>query len=276
MSAVPQQDKSVIELPPDSYSKRDLPDVHRPQPTTLVQALAAAASDPRTDMDKMERLFAMHQTMLKQQAEAAFNDAMSRAQAKILPVANNALNEHTRSRYAKLAAINKAITPIYTAEGLAVSFDSYKPEFDKDGKEINQPEQGWHRIIAIVSHKEGHSRRYHLDLPLDDAGAKGAVNKTGVQAMGSTTSYGRRYLVCMIFNVATEDDNDGSGGEGGRMGESALADHLAAIDAASDTESLKAAFGAAWKTAETAKDKHAMRLLTEHKDRRKKALGGRS
>jgi|SRR5579864_65627 len=180
-----------------------------PAATSLMQALAHAASDPRTNIDNMERLFAMHQTMVHKQAEAEFNDAMARAQQKILPVANNALNTHTSSRYAKLAAINKVITPIYTAEGINISFDSYKPEFDKDGKEINAPAPGMRRTIAIVS-KGGYSRKHHYDLPLDEAGAKGNVNKTGVQAAGSTSSYARRYLVCMIFNVTTEDDNDGN------------------------------------------------------------------
>lgn len=190
---------SVIEVPEGSYSKRSEVALHKPQATTLVQALAAAASNPGTDMDKMERLFAMHQTMLKQEAEAAFNDAMSRAQANILPVANNATNTHTSSRYAKLAAINKAITPLYTAEGLSVSFNT-----------ADSPKPNEQRIIAIVSHAGGHSRQYHIDLPRDDAGAQGKVNKTGVQATGSTNSYARRYLVCMIFNVSTEDDNDGN------------------------------------------------------------------
>jgi hypothetical protein len=85
--------------------------------TSLLQAITSAASNPQTDIEKMERLFAMHQKMVAQEAEAAFNGAMARAQANIVPVANNAANSQTNSRYAKLAAINKAITPIYTSEG---------------------------------------------------------------------------------------------------------------------------------------------------------------
>lgn len=166
--------------------------------TSLLEAITNAASNPQTDIEKMERLFAMHQKMVTAEAEAAFNAALSRAQAKILPVANNAANTQTNSRYAKLAAINKAITPIYTAEGLSISFDS-----------ADAP-QGLMRTLAIVSHAQGHSRQYHLDLPPDDVGAKGTVNKTQVHALGSTSSYARRYLVCMIFNVTTEDDNDGN------------------------------------------------------------------
>lgn len=166
--------------------------------TSLLQAITGAASNPQTDIEKMERLFAMHQKMVAQEAEAAFNGAMARAQANIVPVANNAANSQTNSRYAKLAAINKAITPIYTAEGLSISFDS-----------ADAP-QGLMRTVAIVSHAQGHTRSYHLDLPPDDVGTKGVVNKTQVHALGSTSSYARRYLVCMIFNVTTEDDNDGN------------------------------------------------------------------
>ena len=166
--------------------------------TSLLQAITSAASNPQTDIEKMERLFAMHQKMVATEAEAAFNNAMARAQAHIVPIANNAANDQTNSRYAKLAQINREIIPIYTAEGLSISFDS------ADGP------QGLMRTIAIVSHAQGHSRQYHLDLPPDDSGAKGTINKTKVHAIGSTSSYARRYLVCMIFNVTTEDDNDGN------------------------------------------------------------------
>lgn len=191
----PTQEKSLIVV--ESSARKEEPP-HLPA-TTLVQALAAAASDPRTDMDKMERLFKMHQAMLAQQAETAFNTAMARAQEKILPVANNATNDHTKSRYAKLAAINRAITPLYTAEGISISFDN-----------ADSPKPDHYRIIALVSHSGGHTRQYHIDLALDKVGLQGNANKTAVQATGSTNSYARRYLMCLIFNISTEDDNDGN------------------------------------------------------------------
>jgi hypothetical protein len=167
--------------------------------TTLLQAIAAASANPAADMDKMERLFAMHQQMVKAEAETAFNAALARAQAVMPIVAHNAANQQTSSKYAKLAAINKAITPIYTAEGFSISFDT-----------ADSPKPDYLRTIAILSHSAGHSRTYHIDMPPDEVGAKGNVNKTKVHATGSTNSYGRRYLVCMIFNVTTEDDNDGN------------------------------------------------------------------
>lgn len=167
--------------------------------TSLLQAITQAASNAQVDIEKMERLFAMHQQMVKAEAEAAFNGAMARAQAKMVPIATNAENTHTHSRYAKLEAINRLIVPIYAAEGLSVSFDS-----------ADSPVQGWQRTIATVSHRDGHSRTYHLDLPPDAEGAKGNTNKTMVQATGSTNSYARRYLTNMIFNISTFDDKDGN------------------------------------------------------------------
>ena len=174
----------------------------RPAETTIERMIMKAL-----EMDKPELIDKFVEIYQQQEAErkkTAYVDAMARAQAKIQPIANNALNTHTNSRYAKLAAINKEIAPIYGAEGLSVSF--------KMG-EASRPDL--QRIIAEVSHEAGHTDdNYWIELPLDDKGAAGNTNKTRLHAIGSTTSYGRRYLVCMIFNVATEDDDDGQSGGG--------------------------------------------------------------
>lgn len=176
----------------------------------LLAAITAAASNKDVDVNKVERLFAIHQTVVKQQAEAAFNDAMARAQAEIQPVVNNAVNTHTRSSYAKLSEIDKAITPIHTKFGLSISYDT------ETKNEADPVPTDMLRIVAIVSHSGGHSRRYHIDLPPDVAGAQGTTNKTKLQGLGSTNSYGRRYLKLMIFNVSTMDDNDGNGAGGAK------------------------------------------------------------
>ena len=195
--------------------------------TALLEAITRAASDPQVDIEKMERLFKMHEQMVNREAEKSFNAAMSRAQSHIQPIVNNAMNDHTSSGYADLAAINKAIVPIYTAEGLAISFDT-------ETKNDNDPLlPGCIRTIAIVSHQDGYSRRYHIDLPPDDVGSQGKVNKTKVQASGSTNSYARRYLERMIFNLSTEDDNDGNG-DNPRLEAGQRADFEAAIEALAD------------------------------------------
>ncbi len=198
----------VIEVSDEHFSRNDeraLPTVQGPQPTSLMQAITMAASNPAMDMDKIERLFAMHQKVLAQEAEAAFNDAMARAQKNMIPVIANQRNELTHSTYADLAAISTAITPIYSVEGLSVSYDSNRPILHADGKPIDPPPQGWFRTIGIVAHSAGHSRMHHIDLPSDDVGLKGNASKTPIQGVVSMITYGRRCLTCMIFNVAISD-----------------------------------------------------------------------
>jgi hypothetical protein len=54
-------------------------------------------------------------------------------------------------------------------------------------------------------------RRYQADMPADGKGAKGGDVMTKTHATGSGMSYGMRYLLKMIFNVAVgEDDTDGN------------------------------------------------------------------
>lgn len=205
---------SVIERAPGSFARRTELDVTAPggpvaavpsNASSLLVAITKAASDRSIDMDKMERLFNMHQTIVKMEAQAAFNGALAMAQSKMLPIVHNRTNHHTGSNYADLAAINEAIVPVYTAEGLAVTFDT-------ETKNDTDPIPAGHiRVVGYLTHKGGHEKRYHLDVALDDVGSAGKTNKTKVQAGGSTNSYGRRYLERMMFNLATMDDNDGNG-----------------------------------------------------------------
>jgi hypothetical protein len=176
-----------------------------PQTGSLIQAIAAAASDPQVDIEKMERLWAMHERMTNRSNEEAFNSAMSRAQAEMRPISTDATNPQTRSRYATYAKLDNALRPIYTKHGFSVSFDNGE----------GAPE-GHVRVLAYVSHSGGHSRTYHCDMPADGKGAKGGDVMTKTHASGSAMSYGMRYLLKMVFNVAVgETDDDGNGGSDG-------------------------------------------------------------
>lgn len=174
-----------------------LPAVQTTNSTSLLQAIATAASNPAVDLDKVERLFKIHEAVVAREAEMAFNAAFSRAQANMPIVVAKSLNSQTSSKYAKLAVIVEAIAPIYTEEGFSVSFNN-----------AESPIPGNIRVIAKLSHPQGHSRDYQIDMPLDNVGMKGTANKTNVHATGATNSYARRYLTLMIWNLTTEDDVD--------------------------------------------------------------------
>lgn len=168
--------------------------------TSLLEVIAKAARDPSVDMDKMERLFAMQERMQARQAEIAFNEAMTAAQAEMRPIAANASNPQTKSKYASYDKLDKALRPIYTSNGFSLSFD-----------EGDSPKPEHVRVICYVSHVAGHTRTYHRDMPADGKGAKGGDVMTKTHAAGAAGSYGARYLLKGIFNVAVgEDDRDGN------------------------------------------------------------------
>lgn len=171
----------------------------------LMQAVARAASDPTVDVEKMERLFAMHERMEARQREVAFNEAMSRVQAAMRRIATDKTNSQTHSDYATYAALDRVLRPLYTAEGLSLSFDTEPAPENFVG------------MVCYVSHDGGHTRTYRASVPSDGKGAKGNDVMTKTHAFGSGTSYGMRYLLKMIFNVAIgndPDDDDGNGAGG--------------------------------------------------------------
>lgn len=170
------------------------------QAMALVDLIQKAASNPEIDLDRMERLFEMRERVLAQEAKRSFFTAMKAAQAEMPIVLKNAANDHTRSRYATYDQVSKAMQPVISRHGFSLTFST-------------EPSQipGHLRVICECAHEDGHSKIEAADLPYDAAGAQGKANKTGVQAYGSTVSYARRYLKCMIFDVAVgEDDTDGN------------------------------------------------------------------
>ena len=169
--------------------------------TSIIQVIERAAMNPDVDMEKMERLLVMQERILDRQGEVEFSNAMARVQAALPTVTRNAYNQQTSSKYAKHESLAEAIKPVYTKEGFSITFS-----------EGEAPKEGFIRIIGILRHRAGYKEKHHVDMPLDIAGIKGSVNKTPTHATGSTFSYGRRYLTCLIFDVATGDDTDGQAG----------------------------------------------------------------
>jgi hypothetical protein len=162
-----------------------------------------AARDPSIDIDKLDRLLLMRERENARVAEQAFNAALAEAQTEMHPVTTDSDNPQTRSRYASYAALDRAVRLIYAGHGFALSFNTA----DAPG-----PEQA--RIVCDVSHVGGHTRRYHIDMPVDGKGARGGDVMTKTHAMGSGISYGMRYLLRMIFNLAIDQDDDGNAAGG--------------------------------------------------------------
>jgi hypothetical protein len=170
----------------------------------ILSVIERAARDPAVDIDKMERLMAMHERMLARQAKAAYSAALAELQPK-LPVVSerggitNSAGK-VQSTYALWEDVVTAITPMLSAHGFALSF-----RVGRDGDRQT--------VTGILSHRDGHSEETTLSLPLDMSGSKNAV-----QGVGSTVSYGKRYTTQALLNIVSGgEDDDGQGGKGNTL-----------------------------------------------------------
>jgi len=128
---------------------------------------------------------------------------MTKAQNKTELVVARSKNEQTHSMYAKLKQILIETKPIYTAEGFSLMF-----------YEGDTPKENHTRVCVDIMHNQGHTEKRWGDFAVQTTGIAGKAMMTLIHGQGSTFSYGRRYLTCMIFNIPTGDDDDGNAGGG--------------------------------------------------------------
>ncbi len=178
-TALRETDQEVADTVPDN-------------PLAILQDALARGTDP----DKLGKLMDLAERYKSDRAAEQFATAMNECQRSMPCVVKDAVNGGTSSRYATLENVMTVIKPVYLQNGFSLVYGT-----------ADSPLAGHTRIVCDVSHVGGCTRRSYLDLPAD------AQNKakSGIQAMGSTVSYGRRYLALMIFNVTVANqDVDGN------------------------------------------------------------------
>lgn len=197
-----------VDVLPPRKKKSDPAAVEAGIPISDTQAMMAvierAARDKDVDVTKMERLWVMRNELREQQKqdqaeerERDFHNALADAQAAMTRVAADSSNPQTRSKYASLAALDRAIRPHYTGKGFSVSFDT------------EMLANGDLRITGFLA-RNGHTVRRQVDQPADGKGAKGGDVMTRTHAHKAAITYGRRELLEMFFNLATGKDTDGN------------------------------------------------------------------
>jgi ERF superfamily protein len=173
--------------------------------TSLMEVISRAASDPNADADKMERLLGMYERITAQQAKMAYTSALAEMQPN-LPVidrkgritvpAKAGFHEGHSTPYALWEDVNDAIRPVLHDYGFALSF------------RIGLADDGKITVTGVLSHREGHQEETTITLMHDSSGSKNAV-----QAVGSSTSYGKRYTAMALLNITSrapmDKDDDG-------------------------------------------------------------------
>jgi hypothetical protein len=109
-----------------------------------------------------------------------------------IPVIAKTKKAHTTT-YAPLEDIVEVVRPILSAHGFSISFRTIQPDLDQM------------TVVCELRHRAGHSTNNSITLPVK----KVNNGMNDMQAVGAAMSYGKRYALCAMLNIATADDNNG-------------------------------------------------------------------
>lgn len=173
----------------------------------IMSLIDRVSSDPDYDINKLEKMMELYTQERDRAAKESYMRAMADCQAELPAVVRDAENKQTSSTYATLDSVNKAVVPVITRHGFSLTFG-----------EDASPAEGSMRVVCTIGHRDGHSTTgHHIDVPMDATGIKGTQNKTWTHAKGSTSTYGRRYLTMMMFNVTLGSEDDDGNIAGGAL-----------------------------------------------------------
>lgn len=167
---------------------------------TVLEIIQAVAASPDVDVAKLEKLLELQERMMAREAEIAYNQAFARMQPKLPRIPKNGkidLGKGKPLSFARYEDLDAAIRPVLTQEGFTLSFTS-------------EPTDKGVLMTATLAHSLGHARESKMQLPPDAGPGRNAL-----QAIGSSHSYGKRYLTAGILNLVMEDaDDDGNAAHG--------------------------------------------------------------
>jgi len=151
--------------------------------------------------------------------------ALVKAQKAFGPALKTSTNPHFKSRYADLAACVEAVIDALNDNGIALIQKNYDCA---NGVMVE----------TMFVHESGEMLECGiLHVP---------ANKQDAQGYGSALTYARRYSLMAACGIAPEDDDGNTAVRKTTVDETILIDHLAAIEASTDQDSLKNAYKAAY------------------------------
>lgn len=163
--------------------------------TNYHDIIMRAATDPGFNIDKVLRMVEIHEAAIMREAEFGYRQAKNRVEGRIKNIIADKMNPQTRSPYASLEATLADIRPIYTDEGFSVEFTTEESQFPN--KLL---------MVGYLSHGR-YTTRHVLPVPISTTGARGGQMMSEIHATIGATTYGRRTLLNMMFNIGVEDDD---------------------------------------------------------------------
>ncbi|WP_375657404.1 ERF family protein [Bartonella sp. CM120XJJH] len=157
---------------------------------TAMERILNKALGNDVDMDRLERLIALREKEIERQNYEKFASDLSNMQIEYQKIQKNSTNTHTNSQYATLDQYIDAVKNTLAKHRFAL-FSRIK-------------EQSSDNIIIemTLTHPSGNKISTEGKFPYDTKGCK-----SNIQSVGSAITYARRYLLGMLLNVVSEDDD---------------------------------------------------------------------
>jgi len=178
----------------------------------MMTMMERIAKNKEVDVEKMREVKELGMSLLNDQRRVAFDDALAQMQDELPAITARgtieirAKDPKTGDRtgkllqstpYAKWEDINEVIKPVLKRHGFNLRFKT------------GLSEKGLVTVTGILS-GHGHREESMFELQHDSTGSKNAV-----QAIGSSTSYGKRYAAGALLNLTSRgEDDDGKAGGG--------------------------------------------------------------
>lgn len=189
------------------------------QTSAMISMIRDVAMAPDADQKvaTMRELLAMEKDMRKEMAERAMNEQLAILDIPVvkkngripLPSKDGTVRDVLFAKWEDMARVLK---PLLREHGMSLRFDT-----------LPRPGEGGGTIlIGFLSHRDGAMRTAQVSLPLDSG-----PGRNNLQAMGSSISYGKRYVAGMLLNIVTEnEDDDGEKSENINVEQAAEIDNL--------------------------------------------------
>lgn len=163
--------------------------------------LREALTNPDVNTEKAIAMANLMWRIEDREREAEFNRAKIAAIRDIPAIFKRGENTHTSTRYAKFEDYHRAVMPVLARHGLTIDF-----RIGSEGRDIT--------VQPLLRHENGFVEEGGIMRGPPDEG-KG---RSSIQAVGSASSYLKRYSMRAMLNIVEDgEDDDGQGGAGRQL-----------------------------------------------------------
>jgi hypothetical protein len=159
------------------------------QPAAGLPALIERVAGAVATVDDLAKFMSLKREVEGEAERRAFDHDFAELQGELGQVVANAFDQQKRRAYADINALLAVVGPACAARGFALSFDTQPPVTPATVRVV----------VKLV--RNGIERTSSVDMPLDGQGMRGNANMSAAQGYVSTTTYGRKAALTLLFNL---------------------------------------------------------------------------